>query len=173
MKKIIFEALAGYLNSVVNTPTMITKYGECKYIARWNNQFSQDAMEGAITSPVFAIAFSEIDWTNKQNNQQQGEMIISIYIAYATIADSNFYETESNQEAYKRDEYSQDVQIALQGFNMGAAGTLQRIREVEDDNHDHLTIDRIDYLTTVHDELADPSLQYIEITPEWKEIYGH
>lgn len=171
MKKIIYTALAGYLNAGMNTPAMIAKYGATNYISSHNNQFNDDALEGAIPKPALALAFTEIDWVNKGHNQQQGQMTISVYVAYATIADPNFFETDSNQEAFKRWEYLQDVQLLLQGFNMGAAGTLQRTREVEDDNHDHITIDRIDYLTVVHDELADPSLQYVEITPEWKIIY--
>ncbi len=169
MKKIIFQALAGYLNSILNTPAMITKYGRTDYIARYTTQFEDDASEGAIPKPAIAIGFNA-DWTNKTNNQQTGEMIISIFIAYATIADPNYFEG-TNAEALKRDEFWQDVQTALQGLDLGAAGKLQRVRDQEDSNHDHVTIDRIDYLTIVHDELADPSLQYIEITPDWKIIY--
>ncbi len=172
MKKIIFLAIAGYLDSVLNTPGMITKYGQCKYIARDNNQFEMDAEEHAIPKPAIVIGFPDTDWDSKTNNQQNGALTISVKIAYATIADSNFYETQNNTQAYKRDEYVQDVQIALQGLDLGLAGKLLRVREIEDNNHDHITIDQINYLTIVSDQLADPTLQYIEVTPQWQIIYS-
>lgn len=165
----MFMALAGYLDSVMNAPDKVAKYGRTDYIGRYTTQFEDDSAEGAIPKPALAIAFNA-EWTNKTNNQQTGEVIVSVFVAYHTVADPNYFEA-SNSDALKRDEYHQDVQIALQGFDMGAAGKLQRVREQEDSNHDQITVDRIDYLTVVHDELADPSLQYIEITPEWKIIY--
>lgn len=173
MKKVIFEAIAGYLNSVLNTTAMKAEYGEVMYIAPFNDQFNNEDQEHAIPKPAIAIGFPSSDgWETKTNNQQQGQLLISIYVVFHTIADGNYFASaEEKAKAMKRFDYLQEIQNALQGMNLGAAGTLHRTNEYEDTNHDHVSVDRIDYLTTVEDCLADPSNNYIEITPDWKIVY--
>jgi hypothetical protein len=173
MKKIIFEAIAGYLAERLNTPGMISKYGACHYISVYNDQFNQEDEEHAIPKPALAIDFPSSDgWATATNNWQKGNMIISIYVATHTIADSNYFADELNKtEAMKRFEYTQDVHVLLQGLNLGAAGSLNRTNEFMDTNADHIAVDRIDYFTTVEDCLADPDRNWIEIDAEWRIIY--
>lgn len=173
MKKIIFEAIAGYLAANLNTAALIATYGECKYIAPYNDQFNNEDQEHPISKPAIAIGFPSSDgWETKTSNQQQGDLVISIYVAYHTIADGNFFgSTLEKTESMKRFDYLQVVQNLLQGLDLGAAGKLGRTNEFEDANHDHVSVDRIDYLTAVEDCLADPAGSLVEITPTWQIIY--
>jgi len=173
MKKIIFEAIAGYLAANLNTPELIALYDEVMYIGLYNAQFSTDEEEHAIPKPAIAIDFPSSDgWKSATSNQQVGEMIISVYIAYDTKAESNFFGSpEDKLESMKRLDYLQVVQNLLQGFEMGAGGQMSRINEFQDANYDHVSIDRIDYMTRVEDCLSDPSFEFIEISPEWKIVY--
>lgn len=173
MKKIIFEAIAGYLAEKLNTPEMIAKYGSVDYISVWNDQFNAEDEEHVIPKPAIAIDFPAADgWKTATNNWQTGSLVISVYVAYHTIADSNFFASDlEKEESMKRFDYLQDVQILLQGLNLGAAGKLSRTNEYQDTNADHISVDRIDYLTTVEDCLADPDRNLIEIDAEWRIIY--
>lgn len=173
MKKIIFEAIAGYLAAALNTVEMIAKYGDCKYIAVFNDQFNAEQEEHAIPKPAIAIDFPNADnWLTKTNNRQTGDLIISIYVAQHTIADSNYFASAlDKEEAMKRFEYLQDIQNLLQGRDLGSAGKLSRTNDFQDINADHISVDRIDYVTTVEDCLSDPENNWIEITADWKIIY--
>lgn len=175
MKKVIFEAIAGYLATSLNTPEMIAKYGQLKYIAVYNDQFNNEDSEHVIPKPAIAISFPSSDgWETKTNNRQVGDLIISVYIAQHTIADSNYFASELDKaESMKRFEYLQDVQNLLQGLDLGAAGKLSRVFEQEDVNADHVAVDRIDYFTSVEDCLSDPAHGLIEIEPDWRIIYKH
>src|SRR5690606_15848119 len=144
-----------------------------QYLAIFNDQFNNEDAEHAIPKPAIAIGFPTSDgWETKTNNRQVGDMIISVYIAQHTISDSNYFASALDKtESMKRFEYLQDVQDVLQCLARGAAGKLSRTFDQEDSNADHVSVDRIYYFTSVEDCLSDPTIGYVEITPEWQIVY--
>lgn len=137
-------------------------------VKKWNNQFDNESNENPVKYPVAYIGFSNMEWKpasartaqlNTIQQQQGGEMIVTIYLG--------FYHLEDEVDSWPIYEpIIQQVWACLQGWSGTSIeyGALQRIAEREDNNHNQVIVWEIDFLVGVID-CATVDTTLVEVDP--------
>lgn len=111
-----------------------------KHTLLFNNQFENEKREDAILYPNCFVELSQIFWTSTTQNQQKGDVDITIHIGLER------YERESDTTWAT----IQEVFLALQGFAVGVLfSPLNRIEEQQDIDHDQVIVWKMIFKTSL------------------------
>ena len=157
--------IATQLDAKLNLPSVISEHGELQYIAQFNNQFNTSEEEHVIPKPAILIQFLDSDWKSKGKRQQEALTTIKVFVAQHNIADDNFYSTNKT-DALKIDAYMDLVHVALQSFSTTGLGALNRVRSQQDESHDHIFVQVMEYEAKILDCSADVTQNYIDFNAD-------
>lgn len=161
MYKDAYLNIATQLDAKLNIPSITSIHGRLRFIALFNNQFNTSELEHTLPKPAILIQFSDSEWKSKGKKQQEALTSIKIHVAQHNIADDNFY-SDNKDEALKVDAYLDLIHVALQGFSAPGLSGLNRVRSQQDDSHDHIFVQVMEYEGTITDCSADVTQNYID-----------
>lgn len=162
-----YISIAERLDQELNIQAVVDEHKALRFIALFNNQFTNEAREHAISKPAILIQYLDLLWKDQTNGIQQADAIIRVHIGYHSIADDQ-YAAFDRDEALKVDGYCDLVHTALQGFSATGLGAMSRIRTSMDESHDHVFVTMMDYACTIKDCSADPRVNLTPTTPGYE-----
>ena len=124
-------------------------------LTRFNNQFEQMEESQVLELPAVLIEIAETSWANTSKFQQSGTAIVRIHIGqelYGDFTDGSEFESK----ALSTFDLPQSIYLALQGFSGSCFSSMTRINSFIDSSYDHLTVDQIEFTTSISDRSADP-----------------
>jgi len=167
IKKVLFKSIGEYLIS--NLTKVMPESGERNEIQQ---QFfdldlpdikSFDKQMGQFTSPelfygaflpCILMEYLPFTWVTIGNHQQRGAGTIRFWIYFENYADS--FTGAINQElALRFFDFTEIVNVALQGLSLPGMQALERIGDNEDNAQDMIITSYIDYSTVIMDTSTD------------------
>lgn len=116
-----------------------------KHVRLFNNQFNRDSQEHAFPYPNAFIEFNRIEWEGQPGGQQTAQVEIIIHQGFNSLKDEDIGMYDTVQLTY----------LALQGFQGAFFTRLNRIEEVQDTDHDGVTVWQTRYITGITDQSAN------------------
>ncbi len=114
--------------------------------------------------PAVFISFGRFEWESMVNGTQRGEGLIKFRIVVENYADS--YEGSVNQDlALDFFEFNEKVHEALQGLSGTYFGNLERKTDEDDEDHGNLIVTVMEYQTTLFDNSANTTKNYVLVDP--------
>jgi len=157
----LYLKIAEKLDQYLNTAPIIADHGKLDFIARFNNQFTSDDQELALSDPAILIQFLDTEWQSKSRGIQEGDTLIVLHVGVNSIADDNYF-SDNKDKALLIDAYMDLVHKAMQGFQADCIGSLDRISSAEDANHDEKFVQTMTYKATITDNSASTAAKLTE-----------
>ena len=115
--------------------------------------------------PAVFISFGRFEWESMVDGTQRGEGLIKFRIVVENYADS--YEGSVNQDlALDFFEFNEKVHEALQGLSGTYFGNLERKTDEDDEDHGNLIVTIMEYQTTLFDNSANTTKNYVLVEPD-------
>jgi hypothetical protein len=120
--------------------------------------------------PAVFISFGRFEWESMVNGSQRGEGLIKFRIVVENYADS--YEGSVNQDlALDFFEFNEKVHEALQGLSGTYFSNLKRKTDEDDEDHGNLIVTVMEYQTTLIDNSANETKNYVLVDPAINVMY--
>lgn len=124
-----------------------------------------DISNFVIPMPAIFISFGRFEYENQASNIQKGTGPIRFRIAVQNYADS--YTGSVNQDkALEFFDFNEKVHQALQGLSGTYFGSLVRIVDEDDIEHKNVIVTVFEYETTIVDDSAFESKEFILVDPD-------
>lgn len=141
----------------------IAEIPEIKHFDLWNNQIYNEQTEISFNTPAVFLDFSQILWNTSIGQQQisnvlynqKGDIMITLWLVFNSL--STYLKTFANVISPVRD-------LLLAKFNLQEVlgiGTLVRVSEEFDNNHDAVSYWKITFNLSITETLTDTELQEI------------
>jgi len=128
-------------------------------------QFTNPDLAVAMPLPCILMEYLPFTWVTVGKNQQRGNGNIRFYIYYENYADA--YTGSVNQElALNFFEYTEYVNMALQGFSLEHMTALQRVADNEDSAEDMIITSQVDYGTILTDMSTEEARKFVMVNPD-------
>lgn len=115
--------------------------------------------------PAVFISFGRFEWETMVNGFQRGEGLIKFRIVLENYADS--YEGSINQDlALAFFDFNEKVHEALQGLSGTYFESLERKTDEDDEDHGNVIVTIMEYQTTLIDNSANVTKNYVLVDPE-------
>lgn len=163
MKTYVLQALYDRLDTELNKPDVVKKYGSMDYVSLYNDQFNREEDETAIPLPAVLVEFIDIIWQDQKGGIQVGDAEIKFHIGQESLAGIN-HRNEHLSKSMLVLEYLELIHTILQGFSTVHFTPLSRINDVQDTDHTNVIAHSVIYKTTITDCSADPNLKKNETT---------
>lgn len=155
IKKHTQKEIGTYLKTAVPTLAFFDKYR------------GQLDTQGMFTFPRPAVfmSFGRFEWESGINGTQRGTGVIKFRIAVENYAEA--YEGSINQEAaLEFFEFNEKIHEALQGLSGSYFESLKRVSDEDDEDHANVIVTIMEYQTTLIDNSASVTKNYVLVDPE-------
>ena len=114
--------------------------------------------------PAVFISFARFEWESTVDGSQRGQGLIKFRIVVENYADS--YEGSVNQDlALEFFDFNEKVHEALQGLSGTYFSSLNRKTDEDDEDHGNVIVTIMEYETTLVDNSACETKNYVLVDP--------
>ena len=115
--------------------------------------------------PAVFMSFGRFEWESGVNGTQRGTGVIRFRIAVENYAEA--YEGSINQDAaLEFFEFNEKIHEALQGLSGTYFEALKRVSDEDDEDHGNVIVTIMEYQTTLIDNSASVTKNYLLVDPE-------
>ena len=135
-----------------------------KWFDKQMGQFTTPEMSYAIPLPCILMEYQEFEWETVGKNQQRGNGTIRFYIYFENYADA-FLGSVNQDLALRFFEFTEQVNLALQGLSLENMTPLLRVTDNEDSAEDMIITSQAEYGTIITDATTDYSRNFVLVDP--------
>lgn len=115
--------------------------------------------------PAVFMSFGRFEWETGINGTQRGTGVLRFRIAVENYADS--YEGSINQDtALEFFDFNEKIHEALQGLSGTYFEALKRVSDEDDEDHGNVIVTIMEYQTTMIDNSAGTTKNFVLVDPE-------
>jgi len=175
IKKDVFKSTGDYLKEVLQNYDAVANPNGIldpalnlkglQWFDKQMGQFSNPQLALAIPLPCILMEYQTFQWTTIGKNHQKGNGSIKFYVYFENYADA--FTGSVNQElALQFFLFTEQVNMALQGFTLPGMSPLQRITDNEDSAEDMIITSVVEYGTILVDKSAREARKYVMVEPD-------
>ena len=127
-------------------------------------QFTTPELFYAIPLPCILMEWGQFTWETVGKNQQRGTGNIRFYIYFENYADS-FSGSVNSDLALRFFDFTEQVNMFLNGLSFPNMAPLQRIGDNEDNAQDMIITSTIDFGTEISDIASDETRNFVLVDP--------
>lgn len=162
IKKDIFLQLGSYLTQ--NLKNLPGGLPDLAWFDKQMGQFTHPADFYALPLPCILMEYQQFTWQTTGNNQQRGTGNIRFYTYFENYANS-FTGSVDQQTALSFFEFTEQLNLLLQGYTLPGMTPLERVGDNEDNAQDMIITSWVDYATVITDTSTDASRHTQFATP--------
>lgn len=165
IKKDLFVQFGAYLMEALKDFPEELNLPDLQHFDKQMGQFTNPELFNAIPLPCILMEYGQFDWVTIGKNQQKGSGNIRFYLYFENYADSNA--GSINQDlALQFFEFSEQVNMALNGFSLPGMAALERVSDNEDSNQDMIITSTVDFGTVITDVATDYTRKFVMAEPD-------
>jgi len=147
----------GILTSEMNLPGL-------RWFDKQMGQFSNPQLAVAIPLPCILMEYQPFTWITVGKREKRGNGVIRFYIYFENYADA-FTGSVNQTMALQFFMFTEQVNIALEGFGMPGMEPLQMVADNEDTSEDMIITSTVDYGTILTDVSTHEERNFTMVDP--------
>ena len=164
VKKDLFTQLGAYLMETLQNFDPTLNLPNLAWFDKQMGQFTTPELSYAIPLPCILMEYQSFSWETVGKNQQRGNGVIRFYIYFENYADA-FTGSVNQDLALRFFEFTEQVNLALQGLGLPNMTPLLRVSDNEDSAEDMIITSIVDYGTIITDASTDIARNFILVDP--------
>lgn len=166
IKKDLFKLIGDYLRATLKDFPIIDglQLPDLAHFDKQMGQFSTPEFFNAIPLPCVLMEYGQFNWRTIGKNQQKGDGYIRFYLYFENYADS-FNGSINEDLALQFFEFSEQLNMALNGFSLPGMAALERVSDNEDSAQDMIITSSVDFGTVITDEASDYTRNFVLVDP--------
>jgi hypothetical protein len=174
IKKDLYTQIGAYLMAALQTydavaaPAGILPAGLAlpglKWFDKQMGQFTNPELAYSMPLPCILMEYQQFNWYTVGKNEQRGNGTIKFYIYFENYADA-FTGSVNQQLALNFFDFTEYVNLALQGFHLPNMSALDRVTDNEDSAEDMIITSMAEYGTIITDTTTDESRNFVLTNP--------
>ncbi|MBB6131345.1 hypothetical protein [Mucilaginibacter lappiensis] len=165
IKKDLFKQIGAYLMATLKDLPLELNLPDLQHFDKQMGQFTNPELSYAIPLPCVLMEYGQFNWKTVGKNQQRGDGYIRFYLYFENYADS--FTGSVNQElALQFFEYSEQLNMALNGFSLPGMKSLERVSDNEDTAQDMIITSMVDFGTVIDDIASDYTRNFVMADPD-------
>ena len=164
IKKDIFTQLGTYLMDTLKSFPSDLDLPDLAWFDKQMDQFANPELALAIPLPCILMEYRQFEWQNVGKNQQRGTGNIRFYVYFENYADS-FTGTVNPQLATRFFDFTEQVNLALQGYTLANMTPLTRTSDNNDIGNNMIMTAIVDYGTIITDSTTDEESKFVLVEP--------
>lgn len=165
IKKDIFTQIGTYLMDTLKDFPSDLNLPDLAWFDKQMDQFANPELALAIPLPCILMEYRQFEWQTVGKNQQRGTGSIRFYVHFENYADT-FTGTVNQQLATRFFDFTEQVNLALQGFTLPNMTPLTRTSDNTDTSGNMIMTAVTDYGTIITDYTTDEESKYVLVEPD-------
>jgi hypothetical protein len=165
IKKDLFTQIGTYLMATLKSFPTELDLPDLAWFDKQMDQFTNPELAYAIPLPCILMEYRQFEWQNVGKNQQRGNGNIRFYIYFEKYADT-FDGAVDLGPATRFFDFTEQVNIALQGFSLPNMTALTRVSDNNDGSANMVITGTVDYGTIIIDATTDEERQFVLVDPD-------